>query len=168
MSGGQRPGSLGLPVSDLKLATEGVSRIFHERTAAIMNDMNIPVRTTAGAVCGLHQFLPPGADWVGIVPAPRMFVALFPRGADVIIRIKMTGGPGTQSRRPGTHSGIGTKTNGHVPMSALDDTNGPVDEYVADEGKSVPDFPKYKHRGGGRYCCLISKGGANRASLRPQ
>ena len=127
MSGGQRPCSLVFPVSDLMLATKRVSRIFHERTTAIMNDMNPPVRTTAVVVRGLLQFLPPGADWPGIVPAPRMFVALFPRGADVIIRIKMTGGPGTQSRRPGTHSGIGTKTNGHVPMSALDDTNGPVD-----------------------------------------
>ena len=127
MSGGQRPGSLTFPVSDLTVATKRASRIFHERTAAIMNDMNTPVRTTAVVVRGLLQFLPPGTDWVGIVPAPRMVVALLPRGADVILRIKMIGSPGTQSRRPGTHSGIGTKINGHVPMSALDDKNGPVD-----------------------------------------
>ena len=137
MSGGQWPGSLTFPVSDLTLATKRVSRIVHEWTTVGLNDKNTPVRTAAVVVCGLLQFLPPGTDWVGIVPAPRMVVVFFPRVADVILRIKMTGSPGTQSRRLGTHSGIGTRTDGHVPVSALDDTNGLVDEQSA----KVSPFP---------------------------
>ena len=58
-------------------------------------------------------------------------------------------------------------TNGIVSMRAPDDMNGQVDEQPTVVRKSVPEFPKYTIRGGGRYWWLILEGGANRAPLQP-